>query len=114
MTLKTANVAETRISLKFNAAEQPDLHSSIGPMVQTGAPYSANGFAVLSSLSHLILPGWSEELEPFPDQFASCQRWQYGTGSHANPSRLILGTVLTSAHTPPGIILRIHHLVLYG
>lgn len=66
---------------------------TMGPIVDSCAPYSAIGFLELHNLAPFVVRDWNAELESAPVQFSACPRCQYGTAWHASPARQILSSV---------------------
>ena len=99
-------------TLDHSKSHSPSMH--IGPLVDSGAPYSAIGFSELCLLSHHILPHWQAELLPIPDSLDGRTIWQYGSGTHSSPQRRILGSVFLNIRSDDGDDISIRHLVLDG
>lgn len=104
-------------TLSFNTVtldECPETPISIGPLVDSGAPYSAIGLVELNILAdHLGLQP-NPKLGPLPKMLQGYNSCQYGTGNHASPSRKILGSILLTATSDTGNPVRIVYGVLDG
>ena len=70
-----------------------------GPMVDTGAPYSAIGLTELRILKKIPQHDDEITLDPKPQRCKNYDSWQYGQGSHASAKRSILGSVVLSFKT---------------
>lgn len=66
----------------------------------------------LALYAPLLLRNWSGEIVPVPEPFRSCPHWQYGTGAHASPGRVMLGSAMLADIKPTGTELNIRHLIL--
>lgn len=82
-------------------------------MVDDGAPYSAIGQLELSEISKKLILAASH-LDRLPSSLRIFSYWQYGTGSHASPRRIMLGCVQLSIRTNSGNLITIRHLVIEG
>lgn len=80
--------------------------SQIGPMVDDGAPFSAIGEVELRYHSRRLLGG-SVHLLDKASELGDSMYWQFGTGSHASPSRRILGSVILSLLTDSSNVITI-------
>lgn len=113
-------------SVRFNMASISSISSSqsldrdetsgivVGPLLDNDAPYSAIRLRELYRLSPQTLASWLGELEPVPDEFTACPKWQYGTGEHSSAVRNMLGSVILSVRAPCGLTVDIRHFVLDG
>ena len=87
--------------------------TSIGPLVDDGAPFCAIGNVELM-YHHRRLVGDSVIFGPIPEELNSCTHWQFGLGSHVSPRRRILGSVTLHLMTDSGSLITIRHLVIEG
>lgn len=84
----------------------------LGPLVDSGAPYSVIGSVELAVPSCELLPNWNGVLDPLPPSLSECAFWQYGSGEHASPPTRILGSISISCLSECGTTVLIRYLVL--
>jgi len=86
----------------------------VGPLLDNAAPYSGIGIEEFKLLQPLICPDWAGKFDPLPSEVSQTPFWQYGSGLHSSEARPILGSLLLSACTDRGTILKIRHLFIEG
>lgn len=76
ITFNCANL-DSRLSFMSSTPSNVSiLPPSPGPLVDTGAPYSAIGYLQLAEISPLILPCFDRKLHPIPEHMEEFRFWQ--------------------------------------
>ena len=88
--------------------------SQLGPMVDSGAPYSAIGVPELCVLWSSLGRQHITEYDPIPSAISHYAFWQYGSGAHSSAPRRILGSVVLTCYTDSKRPICIRHLVIEG
>lgn len=68
-------------------------NETIGPIVDSDAPYSAIGWTGLCVLRSSIGEPIPPYLDPLSNYIRHWKWWQYGAGSHASGKHRILGSI---------------------
>lgn len=107
------STALTELSIASSDPNALDAISN-GPLVDSGAPYSAIGIVELAVVAAVILPRWNGQLDAVPNAINNCRYWQYGNGNHASEPRKINGSISLPCRTDTNTVVWIRHLVLDG
>ncbi len=86
--------------------------STLGPLVDDGAPYSAIGELELAALYNCKYKRL--KLEELPNSISNYKYWRYGSGTHSSDSREILGCVFIQFRSKNNNDVNIRHLVIKG
>lgn len=82
-------MTKPRTSCKYDASSTSTI-DNCGPLVDSGASYSAIRIVELVFVTAIILPKWNGTLESIPVALYGCQFWQYGVCDYASePLRII-------------------------
>lgn len=85
----------------------------LGPLLDDGAPFSSIGEIELRTISStLIYP--QPPIEENPVELKGYDMWQYGSGAHKSPEKIILGSVEIFVRTKKKSVVSIRDLVIQG
>lgn len=88
--------------------------NSLGPILDSGAPFSAIGVTELIVLRKSIGVSPLNSYDPIPRQLASYKYWKYGVGSQSSSKRLIMVYVVLNCRSDLKCQISIRHLVIQG
>lgn len=91
VTFNMATLIGSSVANHHYSASRPPKLIAHGPLVDDGAPYSALGIVELKMIREQLKMFSNLNLDEIPESLNGYMHWQYGDGSHAISSRLIMG-----------------------